>query len=264
MTPRIILAALLGGSLLACGQSDRTTPAGVPQPKEIIDLGALVTEDLPQRFWGKKLMTDFGFTESNSFNVIPWEFGPVSGTDAYYTLFNHAGPHVDAPNHMGLGGGLDSYSIESFAGPLKVLDFSDLPVGRSITQEMVEDRGIEPGDIVVIYTGFTPPRSDSEVPETIALMYEAAEYLANIPVRAFGTDSFSVWSMTDKTPVNAESEVARAFPTHHAFLSRGIAIYEQLVNVERLLGKERMYFVGAPLNIQDGDGMGVRPVVLVY
>jgi kynurenine formamidase len=25
-----------------------------------------------------------------------------------------------------------------------------------------------------------------------------------------------------------------------------------------------MYFVGVPLNIKDGDGMMVRPVVLVY
>jgi kynurenine formamidase len=30
------------------------------------------------------------------------------------------------------------------------------------------------------------------------------------------------------------------------------------------LGKENMLFVGAPLNIKDGDGMMVRPVVLIY
>jgi hypothetical protein len=29
-------------------------------------------------------------------------------------------------------------------------------------------------------------------------------------------------------------------------------------------GKENMLFVGAPLNIKNGDGMIVRPVVLVY
>ena len=53
-------------------------------------------------------------------------------------------------------------------------------------------------------------------------------------------------------------------PVHHSFLSRGIPAYEQLFSVEKLLGKEDLYFVGPPLNIKDGDGMIVRPVVLVY
>jgi kynurenine formamidase len=41
-------------------------------------------------------------------------------------------------------------------------------------------------------------------------------------------------------------------------------VYETLVNVDSLLEKSNMYFVGVPLNIKDGDGMLVRPVVLVY
>ena len=50
---------------------------------------------------------------------------------------------------------------------------------------------------------------------------------------------------------------------HHAFLSRGIPLYESLFNVDKLLGKTNMFFVGVPLNIKDGDGMMVRPVVFV-
>ena len=42
-------------------------------PKEIIDLGALVTEDLPEQVWGR-LLNQYGFEESNSFNVINQEF----------------------------------------------------------------------------------------------------------------------------------------------------------------------------------------------
>ncbi len=57
---------------------------------------------------------------------------------------------------------------------------------------------------------------------------------------------------------------ARAAPIHHSFLSRGSPVYEELFNVEQTLGKDRMYFVGVPLNIPDGDGMMVRPVVFVY
>ena len=85
-----------------------------------------------------------------------------------------------------------------------------------------------------------------------------------MPVRAFGTDAFSVASLQDTTPVDAETETARAVPIHHSFLSRGIPLYEQLFNVDQLLDKGNMYFVGVPLNIRNGDGMIVRPVVFVY
>jgi len=39
-------------------------------PSEVIDLGATVTEDLPQRFWGKAFMKQMGFAKQNSFEVI--------------------------------------------------------------------------------------------------------------------------------------------------------------------------------------------------
>jgi kynurenine formamidase len=129
---------------------------------------------------------------------------------------------------------------------------------------MVRSLPITPNDIVIMYTGYAAPTSDSDLPETIALSYEAAEYLATIPIRGFGTDAFSVASITDQSPVTADNPVAQTVPAHYALLSRGVPVYEQLVNVDKLLGKENMLFVGAPLNIKDGDGMMVRPVVLIY
>jgi len=196
--------------------------------------------------------------------VITWSFGPVSGTNSYYRLFNHGGPHVDAPNHVGLTGGLDSYAVDSFAGPAKVFDFSHLEIGRSITVDMLSNLRIAEGDIVLLYTAYSPPGSDDGWPEAIALTYEAASYLASIPIRAIGTDAYNVESMTDQSPVAADDEMARIIPGHYAFLSKGIPVFEQLVNVDKLLGRSNMYFVGAPLNVKDGDGMMVRPLVLIY
>lgn len=260
--PILFLLSVL--TLVGCGRAQNYPAAALPAPKEIIDLGTLITAETPLQFWGTKLLQDFKFTEPNSFEVIRWEFGPVSGSNGYYTLFNHGGPHVDAPNHVGVGEGLDRYSIDSFAGPLKVLDFSQLAIGRTITVDMLANSEIVVGDIVVIHTGYKAPISDTDWPENVALTYEAAEYLANIPVRAFGTDAFSVESLTDKSSVAAPSDVAKTVPAHYAFLSRGIPVYEQLVNVGGLQSKENLYFVGVPLNIKDGDGMIVRPVVFVY
>jgi len=91
----------------------------------------------------------------------------------------------------------------------------------------------------------------------------AAEYLAVIPIGAFGTDAYSAGSR-DSRPVVADSDVARAAPIHEAFLAVGIPIYEQLFNVNKLIGEANAYFVGVPANIENGDGMIVRPVALLY
>ena len=250
--------------LVGCSDEINSPSQSLPLPTEIIDLGVEITEDTPKQFWGNKFLSDMGFDGRNSFNVVHWEFGPVSGSNAYYTFFNHGGPHVDAPNHVGVGQGLDAYAVESFVGPVRAFDVSHLESGRTVTVDMVRSLPITPNDIVIMYTGYAAPTSDSDLPVTIALSYEAAEYLATIPIRGFGTDAFSVASITDQSPVIADDPVAQTVPAHYALLSRGVPVYEQLVNVDKLLGKENMLFVGAPLNIKDGDGMMVRPVVLIY
>lgn len=264
MIGRFLCCWLLAAILVSCSQYEQPANTVPPIPKEIIDLGTLITEDTPEIFWGKGLLTSMGFEDSNNFDVITWDFGPVTGSNSYFRLFNHGGPHVDAPNHVGLGLGVDSYPIDSLVGPLKVFDFSHLEVGRTITTEMVSNLNIAAGDVVIIYTGYSVgSKPDSEWWPCVAPTHEAAEYLADIPVRAFGTDC-GVESVTDQSLVDTDNPIAKAIPGHYAFLSRGIPVYETLVNVDSLLGKSNMYFVGVPLNIKDGDGMLVRPVVLVY
>jgi kynurenine formamidase len=253
---------------IADTQQENVNQSGAPQPRETIDLGALVTEDLPERIWGKALLADNNFSETNSFNVIRWEQdlsgGTISGSNSYYTLFNHGGPHVDAANHIGLTGGLDSYAVEAFSGPVKVFDVSNFAVGRTIEAGFFRGKDISPNDIVLLYTNYKPPRDDQSYPEVVTLTRGAALYLSNIPIRAIGTDSQSLYSYQDTRPVGADTLLARAAPNHEAFLSVGIPIYEELFNLDRLLGKEKMFFTGVPLNIENGDGMIVRPVVFVY
>jgi len=261
------LAGLVG--VVACSSGPvGTMPSFVP--KEVIDLGTVVTEDLPQRTWGAGYLAARGFGEGNTFNVMRWEGGTeggrIYGSNAYYTLFNHGGPHIDAPNHISVGGGLDAYPVEVFSGPVRVFDVRQFPLGRTIPGEVFRG-SVLPGEVVLIFTGYTPPGRDDEVPGVITLTPEAAQYLADLPVRAFGTDAWSVYSPQDPSLVEAEAEAESAAPIHYAFLSKGIPIYEQLFGVDQLLDRsesDAMYFVGVPLNIQDGDGMLVRPVVFVY
>lgn len=251
--------------LICSGIPAYAQSASVPQPRKIVDLGILVTEEQPESLWGKRMLSDMGFDRSNEFEVIEWKYadGAISGSNPYFTLFNHGGPHVDAPNHVGLGGGLDTYDVEAFVGPLKVFDASEYGPGRTVPADLFEARDIRPGDIVVMYTSYTPPQED-EYPEVISLTREAAEHLAEIPVRAFGTNGLGVDSLNDQSPVSTDSALVQAAPIHHSFLSRNIPVFESLVNVETLLDEQNMYFVGVPLNIKDGDGMMVRPIVLIY
>lgn len=251
---RISTVLVLAACLLSC--SSRESESGFA-PREVIDLGASVTADLPERVWGRALLAEMGFTKPNSFEVIRWTFPmdgvEVSGSNAYYTLFNHGGPHLDAPNHFGFSGGIDSYPVEAFSGPAKAFDVSRYPIGRSIPVDVFRGN-VEPGDIVLLSTGYAPPQNDRDLPQVTTLSDEAAEFLATLPVRAIGTDAFG---MEDLNNVSVPS-------LHHVFLGRGIPLYESLFNVDRLIGKEGLYFVGVPLNIPDADGMIVRPVVFVH
>ena len=256
-------------ALIACSErSAENSVSPLFEPTAVVDLGALVTEDLAERVAGKKLLTDYGFTRPNQFEVVRWESelegGTISGQNSYYTFFNHGGPHVDAPNHIGLDGGLDSYAIVSFSGPVKVFDVRDFEHGFSVSRAFFAGQDIRPQAIVVIYTGYAPPQDEETLPQVITLTHEASEYLASIPIRAFGTDASSVFDFHDTPQVDAELVLAQAAPIHHSFLSRHIPVYEGLFNVDKLLNEDRMFFVGVPLNIREGDGMIVRPVVFVY
>jgi kynurenine formamidase len=91
---------------------------------------------------------------------------------------------------------------------------------------MLVDLPINAGDIVLTYTGFTLSKSEDTWPQAIALDYKAATYLAAPPVRAIGTDALNIESMTDQSPVSSDDEVARIIPGHHAFLSKGIPVFE--------------------------------------
>jgi kynurenine formamidase len=257
-------------ALIMLASCDSATPdrSADFSPTEVIDLGALVTEDIAQQVAGRAFLAVGGIDRLNQFDLVTWTVdiggGSVSGSNAFYTLANHGGPHVDAPNHVGLEGGIDSFSIGAFSGPLEVFDVSEYPKGFSVPRTVFEGQGIEPGDVVMIYTDYQPPQDDKSFPETVTLTRGAAEYLAKIPVRAFATDAYSVANLHQQAQIESDDLTAQVVPIHHSFLSRGIPVYEQLFNVETLIGKDRMFFIGVPVNIRDGDGMIVRPLVFVY
>jgi len=248
----VALAALQG----ACGHQPREEEK-VRLPTEIVDLSPVVTEDLPLRMWGHKALSQLGFRDTTEF-VHVGEDEPFYYRNSYLTLFNHAGPHVDSPNHMASGGkSIDEFPLTAFMGPLRVFDLRDRPKDQPLRREEFMDHGIEAGDVVVAFVGYSPPQNPAESPTYMSLTRDAAEYLAHIPVRLFGTDAMSVDGSTN-APSGYEDSV------HHSFLSRDIPVAEQLVNLERVVDRRSAVFVGFPLKIADGNGSPIRAAALIY
>ena len=94
----------------------------------------------------------------------------------------------------------------------------------------------------------------------------AAHYLAEIPVKAFGTDALGVDGIRRLFDVmqHGATGFANLLPIYHAFLSREIPVIEQLVNLDRIVDEDHVVFVGFPLKIADGNGAPMRAAALVY
>ncbi len=169
------------------------------------------------------------------FLILPWHNLAIHGFSTQVLFFpEHLGTHVDAPRHFfahALGAG--ELPLERFSGRAKALDTSCLP--RPLTREVLEAQGVEEGDIVLFVGN---PRLQE---------HEAWALLA-CGIKGVGVEAESV----DEPP----------FPLHRLFLEAGVLIYENLTNVEKLLGKEAI-FLGFPLKIPAGTASPVRAVGVI-
>jgi arylformamidase len=112
--------------------------------------------------------------------------------ESVITLSAHTGTHVDAPSHfMRDGATIDQIDLASIIGRCTVFDMST--VSDSINRDHLEDKNIQPGDIVLFKTinSATQP-TDKFTPHFIYLNISGAEYLAERKVRAVGIDYLGI------------------------------------------------------------------------
>ncbi len=190
----------------------------------------------------------FSSIRENGFNSYVW------------TIVEHAGTHVDAPNHsIEQGATIDQIHLSQYIGPGIVLDFRDKPPKYPIKKDDIltalktnNDRKLGAGWVTLFLTGYS---SKVNTPEWLAhpgLTEEAVNFLVEMGVKAVGIDA--------PTP---DIEIETTYePAHIIFSSRSIAIYENLTNLSKLLGK-RFLFVGCPLPLVGGTGSPVRAIALV-
>ncbi len=180
------------------------------------------------------------------------------------TLATHVGTHVDAPYHFHPGATtVDDMPLERYMGPALLLDLRRLarrgaPISVANLREAGGEEGALRDMIAVLFTGWAERESGGDRFYTSGpyLSNEGAEYLAECPVNAVAID-FPI----DKHPPTAPSTIDD-FPVHRLLLGRGVPIIENLINLDRLVGKTFELWA-LPIKLQGGDGAPARAVARI-
>ncbi|WP_456367448.1 cyclase family protein [Thermococcus sp.] len=165
--------------------------------------------------------------------IRPWAF---IERDGYYMnvlkMGEHAGTHVDAPAHFIPGGKtIEEMPLEKFFGEAFVVDVRG--GNDPVSLEEIPDFNYH-GKIPLFLTGGRE------------LSPEVALFLVAQGIKAVGTDGMSIGNEN----------------VHVILLSSEVPVFENLVNLELLLGKE-FTFIAFPLKIEGGSGSPVRAVAIL-
>ncbi|WP_213451279.1 cyclase family protein [Rhizomonospora bruguierae] len=178
-------------------------------------------------------------------------------------MINDNGPtHVDSFSHLDPDPSaqtIDQMPLALFYGPAVCLDVSAVPARQDITAahldaaEAAARVAVEPGDILLLHTGTHgryagDPRYLTDFP---GLGESASDWIHERGVKTFGVDS--------PTPDNPAS---KTYPCHMMCREHRITHYENLANLDQLIGR-RFTFVGFPLKVIGAHGGPTRAVALL-
>lgn len=180
------------------------------------------------------MLIDLTHTLSHGMPVYPGDTVPAVTQSAWvehegFAHFDvhagvHAGTHMDGPAHMILGGRkLCELPVERFMADGKIVTL-DVSVGNGgenvqITPRHVEAADLQPGEALLIHTGYSSHFNDplyfTNYP---VLTEETAHYLVAKKIGLLGID----WPSPDREP----------FAVHKILLAAEILIIENLTNLE--------------------------------
>jgi kynurenine formamidase len=177
-------------------------------------------------------------------------------------ISDHGPTHVDAISHLDPRPGapsIDEMDLSGFCGPGTCVDVSsagpDEYIGADLLEAGVAAAGnlLRPGDVLLIHTGTFArvggtPEYARQYP---GLDDTAAAWLVERQVKVFGVD----------TP-SPDNPISRTYPVHMMCRERGLTHYENLANLDRIVGR-RFHFFGFPLKIRNGTGSPVRAVAIL-
>lgn len=165
----------------------------------------------------------------------------------------HIGTHVDAPLHLFMDGpAFDQIPLGKLHGQgvvwaLDVGRFDEISVDMLAAMRPLA----QPGDMVLLHTGWASRFGTDQYLDNPALTVEAAEWLLAQDIKLLGVDF--------ATPDLALPRRAPDFdwPVHKVLLGNGVLIAENLADFGVLAG-QRVEIICGALNIEGADGSPAR------
>lgn len=191
----------------------------------------------------------------------------ITGSDVVTPAVNrldmgeHTGTHVDAMNHMARqyrGQSIDTMPLTMFYTEGICLDLSQKGLQELIEpadlERALSETGLEikQGDTVLLYTDhYRRAFGTDGWHKGPGISIEAARWLGRQEISAFGVETASpgVRGVSNKE-------------VHHLCGELGFTHYENMINLDRLIGRGRFRFIGLPLRIRGGTGSPVRAVAV--
>ena len=216
--------------------------------EEVIDLSMEIYDGLTGSISEVKIMQEMTREWSGKHFKEPckgWESRNI-------IISEHCGTHVDAPYHFVPDTlTIDQVPLNKFIGEAVLLDLRGIqktnqPTERTHIIMCCEKTGVQinQGDIVILFSE----------QNTRGLTNEAVDWLIEKKIKAVGTNIF-----IEEDRVENGLKVRYA---HTSFLSHGIPIFEDLINLDKI-HKKRFTFIGLPLKIRKGTGSPIRAVALL-
>jgi kynurenine formamidase len=166
----------------------------------------------------------------------------------------HHGTHLDAPSHFIVDApSFDHVPLERLYGPGVVWSFKVEEYGLIDVADLEAARPlVQPGDIVLLDTGWAPKVGTDAYERHASLTPDAAVWLLNKRVKMIGVD----FATPDLAPSNRPAE-GFDWPVHQTLLPHGILIAEHVNNLDTLSNRRiEAFFAG--LSIIDSDGAPAR------
>ena len=178
-------------------------------------------------------------------------------------MSDHCGTHVDALCHFNpdpAALSIENMDVSIFFGDAICIDVSFVPELNYITIDHLKQaltksgQSIRKGDILLLYTGMYDKHGGKPEYLTVqqGLNEESSCWLLETGVKLVGIDAPSTDAYTlDPT-----------YPNHRMSAKYGITHVENLINLDKLIGK-RFTYIGLPLRIRGGTGSPLRAVAIL-
>ncbi|MEM6628926.1 MAG: cyclase family protein [Bacteroidota bacterium] len=171
-----------------------------------------------------------------------------------YTIYSHAGTHMDAPFHFGVSSTtINQIPIQRFWGEAWVARIPHAKPRQVLTPEDLGSIAdlFQRGDSLLIQTDWNQRLGTASFRDELPRIGERlAKFLVQKGINMLGVEPPSV------ADVNNLEEVTQI---HEILLEAEVLIIEGLCNLDKLIG-EKVGLIALPLKVNNGDGAPARVI----